>query len=83
MPRARTWWKLFDVTVKGFAFIISYSDADGGQRFIAHADVKRFGTSRPDVRCIAIFREGETEPFVVSEPPSLERSRDARRGPPR
>jgi hypothetical protein len=52
-----------------FTVIISYSDADGGQRLVTHADVKRFAVSDFAVRRIAIFREGERKPFAVSESP--------------
>jgi hypothetical protein len=55
--------------LKGFSVFISYSDADGGQQLISKADVTQLATGGPDVRRIAIFREGENEPFAVSEPP--------------
>jgi hypothetical protein len=56
--------------LEGFSVIISYSGADGGQRLITQADVRWLATSGPDVRRIAIFRDGENEPFAVSEPPT-------------
>jgi hypothetical protein len=59
-PLATQWWAM-----EGFNVSVDYSDAEGAQPLTSRAEIRQYATHGPFIERIAVFRKGETQPFVV------------------